>query len=57
MKFITEVEPMPIQVMNSLILDLSKLLVNEIKSDQNLDNNDFFPSFVLNNQNEQRIVH
>lgn len=57
MKFIAEVEPMPIQVMNSLILDLSKLLVNEIKSDQNLDNNDFVPSFVLNNQNEQRIVH
>ena len=57
MKFIAEVEPMPNQVINSLIFDLSKLLVNEIKSDQNLDNNDFFPSFVLKNQNEQRIVH
>lgn len=57
MKFIAEVESMPNQVINSLISDLSKLLVNEIKSDQNLYINDFVPSVVLNNQNEQRIVH
>ena len=53
----TEVEQMPIQVMNNFLLGLSKLLVNEIGSVVDIDNKNLFYDDLPVNQNEQRIVH